>query len=489
MILDVAERKLMAKKLMAKEELKQRIHDALRAWENVDGVDGELLSGLLLVRQRRERATALIPGVALRLAANGVLLEGLELLRDQNEVNANILRDRFLNGEKTEQVANRIGFSTDTVNRRQREGLMMLAELVWQMEEEARTRRVEQMLDQLPLPTYSRLFGVEEKLAKLVEQLLQTEGVGYITAVEGMGGLGKTTLVDAAMRQVVPALCYERIFWVSVPRPMLLGSNPDSPEQTFEQIIHALAQQIWPGQPLALIPAEKRARVEGLLKEAACLVVIDNLEKPADVAYLLERLPVMVQPSRFVLTSRTSVQMGQTAVYRILLNELSPQDAEALMRHHAHQQGNAMLDEATPEDFNDIYKLTGGNPLALKMVVDLLDRLPLEQLLSGFSTSRVEQIDTHIYDRIYQHAWQTLSEEAKLLLQAMPLIAQSGAAPDYLRRMTKLSEEALWAAIQELLTRSLIESRGSLRERRYGIHQLTDSFIQRKIIGGGGAAP
>ncbi|MCA9967063.1 MAG: hypothetical protein KC423_22595 [Anaerolineales bacterium] len=478
----------MTKRLMEKSELKRKIHNALRAWKNVDGIDGDLLSDLLLVRQRRDREllTTLIPAVALRLAANGVLLEGLELLKDQNEENANILRDRFLNGQKTEQVANKIGFSTDTVNRKQREGLEMLTELVWQMEEDARARRVEQMLEQLPLPTYSRLFGVAEKLAKLAEQLLQMEGVAYITAVEGVGGLGKTALVDAVMREVIPSLRYERIFWVSVPRPMLLGQSSIPPERTFEQIIHSLAQQIWPGQPLSLLPSEQQAQVEMLLKETACLVVVDNLEKPADVAYLLERLPLMTQPSRFLLTSRTNVQMGQTAVYRLLLNELSRQDAEALMRHHARQQGNAMLDEATPEDFDDICKLTGGNPLALKMVVDLLDRLPLEQLLSGFSTSHVEQIDTQVYDRIYQHAWQTLSEEAKLLLQAMPLIAQSGATPDYLRRMTQLDEDALWAAIQELLTRSLIESRGSLRERRYGIHQLTDSFVQRNIIGRGG---
>ena len=189
----------MTKRLMEKSELKRKIHNALRAWKNVDGIDGDLLSDLLLVRQRRDREllTTLIPAVALRLAANGVLLEGLELLKDQNEENANILRDRFLNGQKTEQVANKIGFSTDTVNRKQREGLEMLTELVWQMEEDARARRVEQMLEQLPLPTYSRLFGVAEKLAKLAEQLLQMEGVAYITAVEGVGGLGKTALVDA----------------------------------------------------------------------------------------------------------------------------------------------------------------------------------------------------------------------------------------------------------------------------------------------------
>lgn len=479
----------MAKKLMEKSVLRGKVHQALRAWDNAGELDGEFLDGLLLVRQRRDREllTTLIPAAALRLAVNGVLLAGLELLKDQNEVNTNILRDRFLNGQTIEQVANKIGFSPDTVNRKQREGIEMLTELLWHMELDARRRRVEEMLEQLPLPMYSVLFGVEEKLAQLVGQLLQEEGMAHLTAVEGMGGLGKTALVDAAMRQVVPTLRYERIFWVSVPRPMLLGQASESPQRTFEQVIHALAQQVWPGQPLALIPSEQLAQVEMLLKETACLVVIDNLEKQSDVAYLLERLPLLTQPSRFLLTSRTNVQMGQTAVYRLLLSELSRQDGEALMRYHAQQQGNTMLDGATAEDFDDIYKLTGGNPLALKMVVDLLEKYPLDRLLAGFSAYHVEQIETHVYDRIYQHAWQTLSEEARLLLQAMPLIAQSGASPDYLGRMTKLSEEAVWAAIQELLMRSLIESRGTLRARRYGIHQLTDSFVQRQIIGGGGA--
>jgi hypothetical protein len=64
----------------------------------------------------------------------------------------------------------------------------------------------------------------------------------------------------------------------------------------------------------------------------------------------------------------------------------------------------------------------------------------------------------------------------------MPLISAAGALPAQLAAISGLVEHDLWPAIQELQQRSLLEMRGTLGERRYGIHQLTRTFLHTEII-------
>ncbi len=68
------------------------------------------------------------------------------------------------------------------------------------------------------------------------------------------------------------------------------------------------------------------------------------------------------------------------------------------------------------------------------------------------------------------------------LLQAMPLVSGAGATADYLQEISGLSAGQLWPAIQELRKRSLLEVRGDIREKRYGIHRLTETFLRTEII-------
>ena len=107
--------------------------------------------------------------------------------------------------------------------------------------------------------------------------------------------------------------------------------------------------------------------------------------------------------------------------------------------------------------------------------------MPLAEALAGLKQSRPGQIEK-LYRHIYWKTWQTLSQEACALLQAMPLISEMGGPPGYLRTISGLTEAQLWPAIQELRRRSLLEVRGSLQEKRYGIHRLTETFLRTEII-------
>jgi hypothetical protein len=117
----------------------------------------------------------------------------------------------------------------------------------------------------------------------------------------------------------------------------------------------------------------------------------------------------------------------------------------------------------------------------LKLVVSLLDVMPLAEALSGLVQSRQGPIE-ELYRHIYWKAWQALSDGARNLLLAMPLVARTGARPEQLQEITGLLDAQFWLAIQELRKRSLLEVRGNLRERRYGIHRLTETFLHTEIL-------
>ena len=119
--------------------------------------------------------------------------------------------------------------------------------------------------------------------------------------------------------------------------------------------------------------------------------------------------------------------------------------------------------------------------MALKLVVSLLDLLSLPQVLEGLSSSRPGPIE-ELYRHIYWQSWQILSPEAKRLLQAMPLVSETGGLPDYLQSISELPADRFWPALHELRYRSLLEVRGTIQEKRYGIHRLTESFLRTEII-------
>jgi hypothetical protein len=93
----------------------------------------------------------------------------------------------------------------------------------------------------------------------------------------------------------------------------------------------------------------------------------------------------------------------------------------------------------------------------------------------------IEKVE-ELYRHVFWQNWQTISDNARTLLQAMMLVSREGARLDYLGAMSGLEERPLHTAISELRYRSLIEMSGDIHIRRYSIHPLTKSFLQTEII-------
>jgi hypothetical protein len=458
-------------------ELQPAVHSALRAWHSPGSATLDLLDALLLVQENLQLDGQRPSPTTGRLAINRVLLAAIEALEAQDQTGGRVLRLRFADNNTLLMAANKLNVTEHTISRVQRKAIGRLAEIIYEQERDARETRANAIETQMPPSTYTRLFGFDDAQSQLLEQL-RAEDKPWVVAVVGIGGIGKTALADAVVRRSIREFQFDSAIWLRS-EPQTMSGRSISPQHTFENLIADLAEQI--GLDSTAASADQTLSwVRQKLKVSSYLIVVDNIETAPETAFLLDHLNDLAQPSKFLLTTRTR-PAPQATVYHFPVNELSQGDALSLLIYHAQDIGITALEYSSESDLRAIYELTGGNPLALKLVVSLLDLQPLPRIVEALMRSRPGPIED-MYRHVYWQTWQTLSPPARSLLQVMPLVAETGALPDYLQSLSNLTDDQLWPAFQELRSRSLLEVRGTLQEKRYGIHRLTETFLRTEII-------
>ena len=469
---------MVLKTQLDKDQLLSAVHTALTNWNNLGEGDGDLLDTLLLVCLERETIEDWENPLNRRKATNAVLSRAIVELEEQDATGAAVLRGRFIDGQITRQVAARLHASPDQVNRWQRSAIEHLTQILYSQERKLRDARYEQLLASLPLSPYTQLFGFQELQGEIGEQLLQ-DGEPYVVAIAGIGGIGKTSLADGVVRQIIPALAYDQVIWLRAGTGQTAELSI-SKETSWELLLASLLEKLnQPGMAGATVDA-RMEQVAACLRKRPVLVIVDNLEKESHTQYFLAQARKLVNPSKFLLTTRARPTVSAPAFFRSV-EELPFQEAAALLRHHAQTIGSQALAAASEADYHAIFAVVGGNPLALKLVAGLAAVLPLSQILNSLASSRPGPVE-NMYRHIYWQAWRSLGRDGQQLLQAMPLAAETGALPEQMMAMSTLDEEKFWPAVTELFSRSLLEVRGDVRERRYTVHRLTETFLRTEII-------
>lgn len=220
------------------------VHNALATWGEIESSDNEQLSSLLLIQEERHKMGDNLSPIDYRRATNQVLLNAIDDLREQDELKASVLEARFIEGEITRQVANRMHVSPDQVNRLQRAAIEDLTQILLSQETVLRHERQQKMESQLPSRPYSRLFGFQILQEEVVEQLLKPDG-SWCLVIGGIGGIGKTSLADAAVRQITHSLMFRQVVWLRVSGHSLSGES-QTPEKSYEKLLNGLAEQLWP---------------------------------------------------------------------------------------------------------------------------------------------------------------------------------------------------------------------------------------------------
>ena len=305
------------------------------------------------------------------------------------------------------------------------------------------------------------------------------EGSPWVMAITGIGGIGKTSLVHSVVKQLVQQFRYEEVIWLQI---NYRAHQKTIKNTNFDEVLLNLAHKVCPDMVSETSSLSQiKPYIRQALKAIPALVIVDNLEAEADTANLLSYFQDLANPSKFILTTRT-FSTGQAGTYNLPVPQLSLAPATQLIRDHAQEIGLESLAKApTDEDAESIFSITGGNPLALKLVVSLATVLPLPHILDDLIKVQTNQVE-NMYRHIYWKIWHTLSENGRTLLTMMPMATNMGIKLKQIEAISHLETDQLWPAIIELVNRSLLEVRGDHYTRRYSIHRLTETFLHTEII-------
>ncbi|MBV7338324.1 AAA family ATPase [Chloroflexi bacterium TSY] len=367
----------------------------------------------------------------------------------------------------------------------QKEAIKRLAKIVQKMEAKARSLLQSDLEKRLSEEAHLSLVGVEQHLDHLLG-VIRDLVPPWIIAIEGIGGVGKTTLADALMRKAISDSLFDEIAWVTARQVNLhLDGSMEAvqkPALTAQSLVEDLLRQLLPDVLQGSDRSAERllAILESRLKEKPHLIVIDNLETVVDVQDLLPTLRQLAEPSKFVLTSRERLYT-EPNIYHYELEELNEFHTLQLVRQEARQGQLLALADSPQEVLRPIHETVGGNPLAIRLVIGQAHAHPLDVLLTELREAKSE-ISDNVYTYIYRRAWENLDELSRQTLIAMPLVLPSGNNLEFLASISPLTVEELRTGLNKLITFNLVNVHRDLYERRYSIHNLTRSFLHRQVL-------
>jgi hypothetical protein len=319
-----------------------------------------------------------------------------------------------------------------------------------------------------PQPPPPALYGRDASIAELKDELVDPTGARIIS-IEGLGGIGKTALATRIISEAAARNLHSRIGRLTI------ASTEENPFRR-AALVSTLAAQFGFHEVNELQGQAAEASLLARLSNEAHVVLVDNLELPADAAEL-GRLLASVDPAaatRWIVTSRPALPASIAGVRTLLLEELHREDAIALLRVSLKDQefGAVAVDE---EDLDAVYGVIGGNPQALKLSAGLLKRYPTS-IVVALLTKGQDEAD-EFYRDIYGTSWGLLSDLARTTLVALRFLPEDGGDWERLRAVSGLETDELIRSIRELLDLNLVMvSRGG-GTALYSLHRLTATFV------------
>ncbi|MFN2154285.1 MAG: NB-ARC domain-containing protein [Anaerolineae bacterium] len=459
------------------------LRTALRRWHRSTLGDEALANRLIDV----ERRLSADPGLSRSNALQQAVRAALASLREAGRAEQAVLLERhYLRRESAPVLMGAYSLSERSIYYRLQEARVALARVLWTKEQDEADAAADPLPSSqrsdalwrarhLPPRTFTQLFGMEQELAQLLDYLGDRDR-DWVISLDGMAGLGKTALAREAVGRMAETDRFADIAWVTVGR---VPYTPRSQEQhravflTCGQVLDHIAHQLGDIELGTLALPAKRERVRELLHTASHLVVLDSLETALDCGTFPDWFWDMARPSKLLLTSRhlLDTDVGPTV---LALGELDESDGLALIRHEAHRRGLSEVTAAGDDDLRSILAVTGGNPLAITLVVGQLASLPLSRVLSALESVRPST--SSFYQYLYHISWDLLSAQTRHLLLCIAQLPGNCGTWEELSAISALSDPELASAIEELTVHSLLQAAG-FEEKSYSIHPLTRHYV------------
>jgi LuxR family glucitol operon transcriptional activator len=332
------------------------------------------------------------------------------------------------------------------------------------------------------LPPHSEedLLGRKADFARVMEGLRSRYP---LITIEGFAGIGKTSLAievgyacASNRKEGVPeVVAFEYVVWIT---------TKDKPDQRYwlDDVLNVIARTTGFSALTQRPSGEWKAGVDRLLRMYKILLIIDNFETvdDPDLMTWLEQLP---EPSKVIITTRRA-QFLQKA-WPVRLKGMEVAEAFSLLRQHAAHIKLDFFPEVNDETLLELWKVTGGNPQAMKLALGLVHggALRLWQLIDQIRESRADRRTDRLFRDLFERSWQRLPEPARQILLMTPLfVGVSSIREDALQAVTGLPDDDFLGGLEQCRDSSLLElDYSDSSQQRYVIHPMTRAFVRKEL--------
>jgi len=234
----------------------------------------------------------------------------------------------------------------------------------------------------------SHLIGRQKEISEIIN-LLSNEGSQQVQVISvwGMGGLGKTTLVDGVYQHTKLKDKFEKYVFVTVMRPFnlaeLLRSLARGLHEGSSKMEELLENRVSSKRSIATMGVDELTKeLKRLSEKKSCLIVLDDLLDTSEWDLIKPRLfPWLEKTSRIIVTTRKEnianhCSEGVGNVHN--LQVLKPEDALHLFSGKVSGKDKDLFTK-NPElvkEANRILKKCGGLPLAIVVIGGFLANRP-----------------------------------------------------------------------------------------------------------------
>jgi hypothetical protein len=340
------------------------------------------------------------------------------------------------------------------------------------------------LLEKFSLQSTEYFTGRETEIKQITTALQDSEGASVI-ALYGLGGMGKTALARKAAEICLSKGTFKHVVWVSAQLEKFVGNKAHSlkpRELSLDGLLNEIGLQCSIQEITGQTAEEKERLIRSRLASRPTLLVLDNLETlPDPESFVEQAVDLLAGKSKLLLTSRHKIQ--RTDAIFLQLGGFDPQTGIRFIREEGSRRGIAEFDSESEETLMEIFTVTGGAPLALKLVIGQLRFQPLELVLQNLKSAAFDSLEYDFYRFIFKRSWDLLSLPARKILVSMSVFdPATGGAVKLVQQVSKVDSIEFFEAMEVLIDMSLVDFVGQLNHRRYVLHPLTHYFVLSDIV-------